>query len=112
MADLGKFKEPRNAIKLLELFIAIVNICIAYAPKCDPVLGRAPPVIHFVIIGYFFIICVQILSRVIDENESPIITTMTPLSGAIFHLTAGSLMVNFWRDVWADIECGVNGITP
>ena len=92
MADLGIFKKPQNAIKLLELVrerqknlkelksfnfffqvIAIVNICIAYAPKCDPVLGRAPPFIHFVIIGYFFIICVQILSRVIDENESPII---------------------------------------
>ena len=36
---------------------------------------------------------------------------MTPLSGAIFHLTAGALIVNFWRDVWADLECGVNGIT-
>ena len=38
---------------------------------------------------------------------------MTPLSGAIFHLTAGSLLVNVWKDIWADpgIQCGGNGIT-
>ena len=67
-----EFRELKSFSFFFQL-LAIVNICIAYVPKCDPVLGRAPPFIHFVIIGYFFIICVQILSRVIDENESPII---------------------------------------
>ena len=34
--------------------------------------GRATPFTHFVVIGYFFIIMVQILSMVADEKESPI----------------------------------------
>ena len=60
---------------LLSQLLGLVNICFAYAPTCASVGGRSPPFVHFVVIGFFFIVMVQILSTVADQKESPIMVS-------------------------------------
>merc|ERR1712117_554552 len=105
MAGADNLKKPQNAIKLLEFLLAFVIVCFTFAPSCAPPVGIAAAnqtegytFNHFVIIGYFFIITVQILSIFVDKNEVPAMNTLFALCGAIFYLSAGSLVIDYWKD--------------
>merc|ERR1712117_327983 len=123
MAGADNLKKPQNAIKLLEFLLAFVIVCFTFAPSCAGPSGIAFAnnveglnFNHFVIIGYFFIITVQILSIFVDKNEVPAMNTLFALCGAIFYLSAGSLVIDYWKDAPKDFlgekyPCRANGLT-
>merc|ERR1712027_47068 len=121
MAGADNLEKPQNAIKLLEFLLAFVIVCFTFAPSCAGSGGiaistKTGGVIfnYFVIIGFFFIITVQILSMFVDKNEVPAMNTLFALCGAIFYLSAGSLVIDFWKDQKiGDIKpaCRGNGLT-
>merc|ERR1712027_271054 len=123
MAGADNLEKPQNAIKLLEFLLAFVIVCFTFAPSCAGSGGIAIAGAnqiggytfnHFVIIGYFFIITVQILSIFVDKNEVPAMNTLFALCGAIFYLSAGSLVIDYWKDQKiGDIKlaCRGNGLT-
>merc|ERR1712117_717250 len=122
MAGADNLKKPQNAIKLLEFLLAFVIVCFTFAPSCAPPGGIALAGAggnnvegytfnHFVIIGYFFIITVQILSIFVDKNEVPAMNTLFALCGAIFYLSAGSLVIDAWKDFPKGWPCRANGLT-
>ena len=68
--------------------LAFVILCFAFAPSCTTIVdnkplnnGAAGPYFEvFVIIGYFFIITVQLVSAIGDKNDVPIMVRSIPMA--------------------------------
>ena len=67
--------------------LAFVILCFAFAPSCSTIVDNgdafdnsaAGPYFEvFVIIGFFFIITVQLVSAIADKNEVPIMVRHVP----------------------------------
>ena len=66
--------------------LVFVILCFAFAPSCNTIVSNkldslAGPYFEvFVIIGYFFIITVQLVSAIADKNEVPILVRSIPIT--------------------------------
>ena len=122
---------------------ALLALLLAYAYTCDvqprpasdngnPLIGfcnlisitKASPLTHFVVIGYFIVINIQIASILTEDNSPSKVRTfllfafvgfyvhkisflqdlMLAILGFFFHLTAGSLVISRWKDVAKDTD--------
>merc|ERR1712117_796309 len=116
--DLDKLRRPQNAIKLFEFVLALVIVCLAYAPDCNLLLSAneaaGVSLNIFVIVGYFFIIAVQLLGALGDKNAMPVTNLLFALFGAIFHLSSGSLFLCIWTvkiSKGDSANCRIYGLT-
>ncbi|KAK7865009.1 hypothetical protein R5R35_000033 [Gryllus longicercus] len=109
MADFKNYTRPPFLIKVLELALGCACMALT-AGKGSATSGDKQEVVHATYYGFFIVICVVVISYLLDAPIHGKLMMVIAAAGAILYITAGALNLEYHNKFVKDDKVLAAGI--